>query len=378
MKNTVQTQTTTDNSTATVNVTESKTKLADVPTQSQAFISSVAKEFHYDIELMDSEKEYLPCFYYASTSQKQTSFIQEKIRQLTSTGTTPYGEIGILCQNPARLTTLANALNKAKIPFVETYHSVGDYAFRMMKDVLEILDWIANNYYRYHYYQQHYVPVNAITQIVTTLNKSECFSKSLIEKISQNGWMKFKTSDSTKDIVTNFRNVAIHLAKQTPVTQANLTLLTQSVLPLLKLKHSDKKSSRVIERDLKLIVDSLAEYSDWKTMIQNFPTFTTQGVELTTYEDGNNKKWEHVLVLNVVKGLLPRNNLPMSDEREWFFNAITCHTKSVVVVQNPAAQTAIEKEVQLENPSSYFMTGDGIQYESTDENILLVTGDKYH
>ncbi len=56
--NAVQTQTTTDNSTATVDVTESKTKLVDVPTQSQAFIRSVAKNFGYDIKLMSYKKNY--------------------------------------------------------------------------------------------------------------------------------------------------------------------------------------------------------------------------------------------------------------------------------------------------------------------------------
>jgi superfamily I DNA/RNA helicase len=362
--NAVQTQTTTDNSTAT----GSKTKLVGVPTQSQGVIDWIAKNFGYQIELVNSDKECLPCLHYASSNREEAKCLVERISQLTSTGAC-YSEIAILCQNPTHLTTIAAALNKAGIPFVETHHKVEDQVFRMMKNVLEIIRWLESSYTTAR-------PRRALIELVFAVNQSGEFAGPLFEKISKNGWTEFKTFNSTKDVVANVRTVLMHLAKQKQMTKSSLTLLTNSVLLLLKLSYKDNISSLIIERDLKLITDSLAEYSDWQTMINNFPTFTTEGVELTTHA-GKSKQWKNVLLVNVVKGLLPWNNLSMSEEREWFFQAINSHTKSLVIIQNPAAQTAEEKKVQRENPSSYLCTLDGKQPESANKNILWVTGDKY-
>ena len=106
--NKVQTQTiTTDN--ATEPTTKLHTRTVNAPTQSQACISSVAKDLNYKVKFVDSKSGYLPCLYKAKDIQKEADFIQEKIRQLTSTEASSYNEIAILCQNPSRLTTLAAA-----------------------------------------------------------------------------------------------------------------------------------------------------------------------------------------------------------------------------------------------------------------------------
>ncbi len=77
--NAVQTQTTTDNSTATVDVTESKTKLVDVPTQSQAFIRSVAKNFGYDIKLMSYKKTTSPAYTMPALVKKALLLLKKEL-----------------------------------------------------------------------------------------------------------------------------------------------------------------------------------------------------------------------------------------------------------------------------------------------------------
>jgi superfamily I DNA/RNA helicase len=359
--NKVQTQTTTDN--ATEPTAKQWTRTVNIPTQSQAFISNVAKDFNYKVKFVDSKSGYLPCLYKAKDIQKEADFIQEKIRQLTSTEASSYSEIAILCQNPSRLTTLATALNKAGIPVVETHHNVGDHVFRVMKSVMEIIDWVAYDY-------PSVTPVNAITEMVKTLNQPDDTALSLIENISKDDWRKFRTSDETQDVVKNLRNTVIDLANQILVTKASFELLTKNVLALLKLSYTDNKSVRVIKRDLKQITDSLARYSDWRAMINNFPSFTTQGVELTTCEV-KNKCWKNVLLVNLIEGVLPRDNSAVAKEQELFFNAITCHTKSVVIVQSPASKTVDGETVRLEKESS-FVTNYKSQLHLLNRDIMWV------
>lgn len=312
------------------------------PQEALGLINEVGSNICGDKPLTSEQEGIKPELYNFADIDDQYDFLTEKILMLINDKGVNPNEIVVLTRVHNSYLNLKKVLDDHNIPCVEgkaikggNYHSTIRGGFKLQRDLLRIIKWVANK-------RLHKVPEDAIRHVLKVLR----IDSELINKIIKEGWKAMSVPSVHKNyrLVLNIRN-AVNKASECTDTAHAVERLIDSISPIISSRFKPYK--KMILRDL----------SGIKCLVRNTPLADIkikdiqapsafeedESVLLTTAHSAKGKEWKYVFLIHVVEGEFPihysKSDTDKLEEMRVFYVAITRHSRKLCILQYPKTIT---------------------------------------